>query len=279
MSQPLATLFGNDRPLVLWGCGKMGQALLRGWLDNGLEAGHVWVVEPHASGALDELAAKGVKVNLPLPNNPLAIVLAVKPQVMRSVLFEIIPVLGQQTLVMTIAAGLSLDRYQEVLGNNVHIIRAMPNTPSAVGKGVSAIIGNKVVNSSDLALAEVLLSAVGDVVHLDSESQMDAVTAISGSGPAYVFYLIEALAAAGIAQGLSDDLAMKLARATVIGAGALAHNATHESVEQLRVNVTSPGGTTAAALSVLMDEIQGLGPLIDRAVKEAAYCSRKLGKL
>jgi pyrroline-5-carboxylate reductase len=153
----------------------------------------------------------------------------------------------------------------------------MPNTPAAVGRGITAIVGNAAAGPADLDLAEALLSAVGQVVRLDGEQQMDAVTALSGSGPAYVFQLIEAMAAAGAAEGLPPDLAMQLARATVTGAGELAHRSP-ESAGQLRVNVTSPGGTTAAALAELMDPDRGLGPLLRRAVAAAARRSRELAR-
>jgi pyrroline-5-carboxylate reductase len=156
-------------------------------------------------------------------------------------------------------------------------VRAMPNTPAAVGRGISAITGNAHAGEESLALAEALLAVVGDVVRLEGEHQMDAVTAVSGSGPAYVFHLIEALAAAGVAEGLPADLSMQLARATVCGAGELAHQSP-ESAAQLRINVTSPGGTTAAALGVLMDEVTGFPPLLRRAVKAAADRGRELGK-
>ena len=164
-----------------------------------------------------------------------------------------------------------------MLGAATPIIRAMPNTPAAVGRGISAITGNAYASAADLDLAEALLSAVGQVVRLDGEHQMDAVTAVSGSGPAYVFHLIESLAAAGEAEGLSGPLAMQLARATVTGAGELAHLAP-ESAAQLRINVTSPAGTTAAALAVLMDEGTGFPSLLKRAVKAAADRGRELGK-
>ena len=153
----------------------------------------------------------------------------------------------------------------------------MPNTPAAIGRGISAICGNDHATDAHLDLAEELLSAVGQVVRLGGEHQMDAVTAVSGSGPAYVFHLIETLAAAGVAEGLPADLALQLARATVAGAGALAE-AAPESPAQLRINVTSPGGTTAAALTVLMDEDRGFPALVREAVRKAAERGRELGK-
>jgi pyrroline-5-carboxylate reductase len=153
----------------------------------------------------------------------------------------------------------------------------MPNTPAAVGQGITALIGNSFVTEEQMALSEALLQAVGQTVRLEAEEQMDAVTALSGSGPAYVFHMIECLAAAGEAEGLSPELAMKLAQATVAGAGALAEGS-EDSPGQLRVNVTSPNGTTQAGLEVLMDQEAGLPPLIRATVKAAADRSRELGR-
>ena len=260
--------------LVLLGCGKMGSAMLQGWLAGGLPASSVWVLEPHPS---DWLMATGVRLNEALPDTPAIVLIAVKPQMMAAALPGLAAMGDGKTLFLSIAAGTTISYYESVLGAATPIIRAMPNTPAAVGRGISAITGNAYASAADLDLAEALLSAVGQVVRLDGEHQMDAVTAVSGSGPAYVFHLIEALAAAGEAEGLSGPLAMQLARATVTGAGELAHLAP-ESAAQLRINVTSPAGTTAAALAVLMDEGTGFPPLLKRAVKAAADRGRELGK-
>jgi pyrroline-5-carboxylate reductase len=176
---------------------------------------------------------------------------------------------------ISVAAGTPLARFEDAFGAGTPIVRAMPNTPAAVGGGITAIVGNAAATAAHLDLAEELLSAVGQVVRLDSEDQMDAVTAVSGSGPAYVFHMIEALAAAGQAEGLAPDLALQLARATVAGAGALA-DASGEDPAQLRRNVTSPNGTTQAGLEVLMDGQAGLPPLMRRTVAAAAARSREL---
>ncbi|TMV43966.1 pyrroline-5-carboxylate reductase, partial [Thioclava sp. BHET1] len=181
------------------------------------------------------------------------------------------------TLFVTVAAGTPITAYEAAFGPTARIIRAMPNTPAAIGRGITAITGNSLATAADLDLAEELLSAVGEVVRLEGEDQMDAVTAVSGSGPAYVFHLIETLAAAGVAEGLPEALSMQLAKATVAGAGELAMRAT-EDPAQLRVNVTSPGGTTAAALGVLMDAETGFPALLERAVHAAAERGRELGK-
>ena len=260
--------------LVLLGCGKMGSAMLQGWLAGGLPASSVWVLEPQPS---DWLIATSVHLNQGLPAAPAIVLIAVKPQMMTAALPGLAALGNGKTLFLSIAAGTTIAYYESVLGAQTPIIRAMPNTPAAVGRGISAIIGNAQATEADMALAEALLSAVGQVVRLDGEHQMDAVTAVSGSGPAYVFHLIEALAAAGEAEGLSAALAMQLARATVTGAGELAHLAP-ESAAQLRINVTSPAGTTAAALAVLMDPDTGFAPLLRRAVKAAADRGRELGK-
>lgn len=260
--------------LVLLGCGKMGSAMLEGWLGQGLPATSVWVLDPHPS---DWLKTTGVHINTDLPARPAVLLLAVKPQMMGAALPQVQAMGGGGTLVVSIAAGTTIASFEQVFGAATPIVRAMPNTPAAVSRGITAIIGNATTTAADLDLAEALLSAVGQVVRLESEAQMDAVTAVSGSGPAYVFHLIEALAAAGVAEGLPDALAMQLARATVCGAGELAHRAP-ETAAQLRVNVTSPGGTTAAALAVLMDDADGLPALMRRAVAAAAARGRELGK-
>ncbi|MEI4471245.1 pyrroline-5-carboxylate reductase [Frigidibacter sp. MR17.24] len=262
------------RGLVLLGCGKMGSAMLAGWLDGGLPASSVHVIEPAPS---DWLQATGVSINGALPADPALVLIAVKPQMMGAALPGIAAFGGGRTLVVTVAAGTTIASYEAVFGPGTPIVRAMPNTPAAIGRGITAICGNAAVTPAQLALAEALLAAVGQVVRLEGEHQMDAVTAVSGSGPAYVFHLIETLAAAGVAEGLSPELAMRLAKATVGGAGALAEAAT-EDPGQLRVNVTSPGGTTAAALAVLMDDTGGFPALLKKAVKAAANRGRELGK-
>lgn len=264
----------TERGLVLLGCGKMGSALLEGWLAQGVPPAAVHVIDPHPS---DWLRATGVQINGALPAAPAIVLLAVKPQMMGAALPQVAALGGGDTLMLSIAAGTTIGHFEQVFGAATPIVRAMPNTPAAVGRGITAIIGNARTSEADLQLAETLLSAVGAVVRLQDESQMDAVTALSGSGPAYVFHLIEALAEAGVAQGLPATLAMQLARATVCGAGELAHRSA-EPAAQLRINVTSPGGTTAAALAVLMDEANGLAPLMRRAVQAAADRGRELGK-
>lgn len=260
--------------LVLLGCGKMGSALLAGWLDAGLPAQSFWVIEPNPS---DWLKGTGVHLNEGVPAAPAVALLAVKPQMMGAALPALQALGNGEALFISIAAGTTIASFEATLGVSTPIVRTMPNTPAMVGRGITAICGNGFANSAHLALARELMAAVGQVVELEGEHQIDAVTAVSGSGPAYVFHLIEAMAAAGVAEGLPEEVAMKLARATVCGAGELAYRSP-ESAAQLRVNVTSPGGTTAAALAVLMEPAAGFPDLLRRAVKAAADRGRELGK-
>jgi pyrroline-5-carboxylate reductase len=262
----------TERGLALLGCGKMGGAMLRGWLDDGLEPGAVHVIDPHPA---DWLAEAGVQVNAGLPADPAIVLVAVKPQMMGDALPAMQELGNGTTLFVSVAAGTTIATLEGFLGDRTPLVRAMPNTPAAIGRGITAIVGNAHATPAHLDAAEALLSAVGHVVRLDSEDQMDAVTGLSGSGPAYVFHMIECMARAGEAQGLAPELAMQLAQATVAGAGALAE-AADETPAQLRANVTSPNGTTQAGLEVLMDEAAGLPPLMARVVAAAADRSREL---
>jgi len=260
--------------LVLLGCGKMGTALLAGWLKAGLPAGAFWVIEPNPT---DWLQASGVHLNEGVPPAPGVAVLAVKPQMMGAALPALQALGNGRTLFVSIAAGTTIAHFQQVLGGQTPIVRAMPNTPAMVGRGITGICGTAAAGAEGLAVARELLQAVGEVVELEGEHQIDAVTALSGGGPAYVFHLIEAMAVAGEAAGLPSDVAMKLARATVCGAGELAYRSP-ESPAQLRINVTSPGGTTAEGLKVLMDPETGFPALMTKAVAAAAARGRELGK-
>lgn len=260
--------------LVLLGCGKMGSALLAGWLKAGIRPDAVWVIEPNPT---DWLIETGVRLNEGLPTAPAVALLAVKPQMMGKALPALQAMGNGATLFVSIAAGTTIASFEAVLGDRTPIVRTMPNTPAMVGRGITALVGNRQATAEDMELARALMVAVGQVVELDREDLIDAVTAVSGSGPAYVFHLIEAMAAAGVAAGLPADVAMQLARATVCGAGELAFQSP-ETAAQLRINVTSPGGTTAAALEVLMDAETGFPALLRRAVKAAADRGRELGK-
>lgn len=263
-----------DKGLVLLGCGKMGSAMLAGWLDAGLPAPSVWVIDPAPS---DWLRGLGVHLNSGTPAAPAIVLVAVKPQMMATALPGLSSLGGGDTLFVSVAAGTPIASYEAMLGAATPIVRAMPNTPAAIGRGITALIGNRSAGPAHLDIAEGLMGAVGQTVRLSDESQMDAVTGVSGSGPAYVFHLIETLAAAGAAQGLPADLAMRLAKATVAGAGALAETAS-EDPAQLRVNVTSPNGTTQAALEVLMAPETGFPALLNRAVEAATRRSRELSR-
>lgn len=264
----------ETRGLVLLGCGKMGSAMLAGWLEGGLPATSVWVLDPNPS---DWLQGSGVHINTDLPVNPALVLVAVKPQMMGAALPKLQALGNGETLFVSVAAGTSIATFEQTLGADTPIVRAMPNTPAAIGQGITALIGNAKTSDADLAMTEALLAAIGQTVRLESEAQMDAVTGVSGSGPAYVFHLIETLAAAGEAQGLPAELAMQLAKATVAGAGALAA-ISEETPSQLRVNVTSPNGTTQAALEVLMQETGGFPDLLRRAVAAATTRSEELSR-
>jgi pyrroline-5-carboxylate reductase len=268
-------------PLVLVGAGKMGGALLAGWLDKGLAPSNIVVRDPSPSPEMagmlnDRGIALNDDVNDIAARKPAVVVLAVKPQLMDAVLPELKPLVSPDTVFVSIAAGTSLFHLQELLGEDVHAVRAMPNTPAAVGRGMTACYANPLVSAAQRALADDLLSAVGSVGWVESEPLIDAVTAISGSGPAYVFYLAECMAAAGEALGLSAELSNQLARATVSGAGEMLHQMPDDAAT-LRKNVTSPGGTTAAALDILMGE-GGMSPLMRRAASAARDRARKLGQ-
>ena len=248
--------------------------MLAGWLEGGLPASSVWVLDPNPS---EWLQSTGVHINVDLPATPALLLVAVKPQMMGAALPKLQALGNGDTLFVSVAAGTSIASFEEILGAQTPIIRAMPNTPAAIGQGITAMVGNAHATAEDLNRAEGLLKAIGQTVRLEAEAQIDAVTGVSGSGPAYVFYLIETLAAAGEAQGLSADLSMKLAKATVAGAGALASVA-DESPSQLRINVTSPNGTTQAALEVLMQEDTGFPDLLGRAVAAATNRSKELAR-
>ena len=191
-----------ERGLVLLGCGKMGSAMLEGWLAGGLPATSVWVSDPQPS---DWLQARGVNLNTALPDSPAIVLVAVKPQIMRDALPSLAAMGNGDTLFLSVAAGITIGTFEEMLGAETPVIRSIPNTPAAVKQGITAIIGNTKVSEAQLQMAEALLSAIGQTVRLETEDQMDAVTGLSGSGPAYVFHMIGCLAAAGEAQGLARD--------------------------------------------------------------------------
>ena len=262
--------------IALAGAGKMGGAMLTGWLAQGLDAKRVVVIEPHPSPEISALAARGVRLN-PQPKEAGEVdtlVVAVKPQSFREAGTSLKSFVGPSTLVVSIMAGTPIATLEAVCGGSV--VRAMPNTPAAIGRGITVAVAAKSVSAAQRAIADALLRATGSVEWVDKESLMDAVTAVSGSGPAYVFLLAEELARAGVAAGLPAELAGKLARETVAGSGELLHRS-ELTPATLRQNVTSPGGTTAAALDVLMGP-NGLQPLLTRAVAAATQRSKDLAK-
>jgi len=255
--------------VVLIGAGNMGGAMALGWAKNGIAPSSIIAADPNPPEAMKiRLSDAGIGFVSIAPDNLIAGVLfvAVKPQVMGQVLPAYRKLVGPETIVVSVAAGKTLAFLEEHLGDAA-MVRAMPNTPAMIGRGVTGAFANGRVTPAQHKLVDSLLKVSGPVEWVETEALIDAVTAVSGSGPAYVFYLVECMAEAGRKLGLPADLAMRLARATVSGAGELLHQSPGEPSE-LRTNVTSPGGTTAAALSVLMAE-DGMQPLFDAAIKAA----------
>jgi pyrroline-5-carboxylate reductase len=272
--------FTLQGPLLLAGAGMMGGAILSGLLARGLKPNRIIVQDPAPSAEMTALFAKhGIRC-VPaidvLPEPPSIILLAVKPQVMDEALAPLAKHAGPGSLVLTIAAGRSLQSVETHLPKQSPVVRAMPNTPAAIGRGITVAVPNAHVSPEQRKLADELLSSLGKVLWVEDESLLDPVTAVSGSGPAYVFLLVECLAEAGEAAGLDADLAEELARATVSGSAALLDQTAHHAAK-LKEHVTSPGGTTAAALSVL-DGPEGLRPLLKAAVAEATRRGRELAK-
>lgn len=270
----------NELSLVLVGAGKMGGAMLTGWLEMDLEARNVTVIDPGQPEDMKALAAKKGFSLIASPEGvaqPDILVIAVKPQMMAKVLPGLTGLVGSETVVVSIAAGTPIATFQSYLGADGGVVRVMPNTPAQVGRGMFAAFASEEV-SADMcdAIAE-LLSSAGKFTWVGQEALIDAVTAVSGSGPAYVFYMVEALAKAGEALGLEPDAADLMARQTIVGAGELL-NQSPLSASTLRENVTSPGGTTAAALAVLMAEKGGLGELLAKATVAARDRSIELSK-
>jgi len=268
-----ASLKDFSGTLVLVGAGKMGGAMLEGWLALGLDPAKIAIMEPKPSEAIAALAAHGVRLNPTSVKDASVIVIAIKPQDAASVVPTLRSLTGANTVAISIMAGPKLGFLQDALGD-LAIVRAMPNTPAAIGRGITVAVPNARVTQDQRTLADVLLCAVGAVEWIDDEALIDAVTAVSGSGPAYVFLLAESLARAGAAAGLPADLSARLARATVSGAGELLRRSELDAAS-LRQNVTSPGGTTAAALGVLMAD-NGLDPLMEKAIAAATKRSREL---
>ena len=276
MTTSARTLADLSKTILLVGAGKMGGALLEGWLALGLDPKHAAVLEPQPARELIALAGRGLRLNA-TPSaigEVSAIIVAVKPQMAAEVMPALASYVGAGTVVVSIMAGRTLAFLEHALSQRAALVRAMPNTPAAIGRGITVAVPNVRVSGRQRELVHALLSATGAVEWIADEALMDAVTAVSGSGPAYVFLLVEALAQAGAEVGLPADLAERLARATVAGSGELLQRSPLDPAT-LRQNVTSPGGTTAAALAVLGGP-QGLRELMTRAVAAATARSREL---
>lgn len=268
----------SDRPIVLVGAGNMGGAILRGWIETEMHGGDIFVADP---GISDEFKAyldrHCIRYGASMPKGMKASVmmLAIKPQMMDKVLPSLVDGVADDTLIVSIAAGTTMAKMKSYLPMG-KIMRAMPNTPAMVGRGITGIVADIGIDTKSRDMITKLLQVCGPVVWLDDEAQIDAVTALSGSGPAYVFLLAECMAEAGHKAGLDKDIAMQLARATVSGAGELMQQS-NDDAQVLRENVTSPGGTTAAALAVLMAE-GGMQQLFDTAIAAAKLRSEELAK-
>ncbi len=263
-------------PIVLIGAGNMGGAMLSGWLKSGVNGADILVIDPGPPPAMAKLIAdNGVRHATSAPDGVEAAVIfiAVKPQVMEAVLPPLKPLVGPSTVIVSVAAGKTLAFIETHLGAAA-TVRAMPNTPAMIGRGVTGAFANARVSDAQRSQVHDLLKVSGPVEWVETEGDIDAVTAVSGSGPAYVFYLVECMAEAGRKAGLKADLAMRLARETVAGAGELLHQSPDDA-SKLRQNVTSPGGTTAAALAVLMAE-DGMQPLFDQAIAAARKRAEEL---
>ena len=268
-----------DRPLILIGCGKMGGALIKGWLARGIAAGGVVVAEPMAEAAAAVADRPQVTVHPAVEDiatevDPAVVIFAVKPQQMDAVASAAARFAAPRTVFLSIAAGKTIGYFADRLGAAAAIVRAMPNTPAAVGRGITVCCANRLVSAAQREDCDRLLAAVGLVEWVDDEALLDPVTAVSGGGPAYVFLLIETLAEAGVQAGLPRELATRVARHTVSGAGELAR-LSDQPAATLRQNVSSPGGTTVAALNVLMAD-DGIQPLFNRAIAAATRRSREL---
>ena len=260
--------------LLLVGCGKMGGALLEGWLARGLKAADVLVAEPVEALRPKTPGLHAMVSTSELARTPETVVLAVKPQTMDAVLPDLRRFAEEGAVFLSIAAGKTLKYFASHLGPAAKVVRTMPNTPAAVRQGISVACAAPGVSAAEKKRCHELLEAVGEVLWVEDEALMDPVTALSGSGPAYVFLLVEAMAAAGAKLGLAPDMAMQLARATVAGSGELLRQSS-EPAQQLRVNVTSPGGTTAEALKILMAS-DGIQTVFDRALAAASRRSKEL---
>lgn len=272
--------FSPSAPLALIGCGKMGGAIARGWFASGLPESHCVVIDPEVARlGMEGLSSSCVfpsLADLPSDVSPSIFVLAVKPQIVPKILPAIFPYMAQKPLILSLVAGAKVGTIKEALGLQTPVVRAMPNTPAAIGKGITALYASKTVSDHQHIIAEALMQSVGKTLWLTAEDQMNAVTALSGSGPAYIFHMVEAMTTAAVTLGLEEELAATLARQTVIGAGALLDKDSRP-VTTLRDEVTSPGGTTAAGLSELMGGETNLSMLMRDTLRAAKNRGEELG--
>lgn len=277
MTHSLFPILSIDRPLLMLGCGNMGRALLTGWRARGLEADHLFIVDPALQGGIPDLDITDDQVASSTPAGLRAglVMLAVKPQILERAAPSVRSAVDQETALLSIMAGTTVETILAALPGSAGCVRTMPNTPAAIGKGVTALYAAEHVSEDVRTTCDQLMQAAGRTVWVDKEADLNAVTAVSGSGPAYVFHLIEALTQAAEAQGLAHDVAETLAIETVAGAGALAA-ARQADPTTLRVQVTSPKGTTEAGLEMLMDEETGLQALISRTVEAAKRRAEEL---
>ncbi|KAB2851682.1 MAG: pyrroline-5-carboxylate reductase [Hyphomicrobiaceae bacterium] len=266
--------------ILVAGAGNMGGALITGFLQRGIAPRSILVQDPSPPPAISDLLAQhSVEHHASistLPEAPAVILVAVKPQIMEEAFPPLAKLAGPSTVVLSVAAGRTIASFERHLSPGAAVIRSIPNTPAAIGRGITVAVANRHVTSKQRQIAESLLSAVGEVAFVEDEALIDPVTAVSGSGPAYVFLLAECLAEAGVKAGLAPDLAARLARATVAGAGELMRRSPLPP-DQLRRNVTSPNGTTAAALGILMGT-PGLSDLMTRAVAAATRRGQELAR-
>ncbi len=263
--------------ILFVGAGKMGGAILAGLLEEGVAPSQVTVQDPSPAEEIKEFLSKyeiEIVSQAAEDSKPSIVILCVKPQIMDKILPGISKLIDSNTIIISVAAGKKLSNFEAVLGIDKPIVRAMPNTPAAIGRAMTVLCANKKVSIQKREIVTNLMSAIGETAWTENEDDMDAVTAVSGSGPAYIFWLTECMAQAGIKAGLSEELAKQLARTTVSGAAELMRHSELEP-SQLRENVTSPNGTTAAALEVLMGD-EGLQPILDKAIAAAAKRSKEL---
>lgn len=263
-------------PILIIGAGKMGTALIRGWVKVGL--GPITVIEPNPSDVLK--AVPGLTIHPDLSGAATegfrACVVALKPHILRAEAAKLAAIAASGTVMLSIAAGTPLSLLKSHWGENAGVVRAMPNTPGAIARGVTAIYAGSEIGAEDRAFAEKLLSSIGLTLWVETEALLDAAMAISGCGPAYVFALVEAMTNAGVAAGLTEEASAKLARATVTGGGALLDADPREPAALIR-DVATPGGTTQAALNVLQSS-EGLTPLFEKAIKAAITRAEELAK-